>query len=70
MSERKETLARRTLLGGAVTATAAAGAVALMPSRPEPQAVPQALAQAGDAAQGEGYRLTEHVRQYYATTRI
>lgn len=69
MPDPKETLARRTWLGGAATAGAAAVAVTLLPSAPEPTA--QTAAPTADpTADASGYRLTEHVKQYYASARI
>jgi hypothetical protein len=70
MSDQKQTLARRTLLGGLATAGAAVGAVALVRGKAEPAPAPQTTAQVTDASQGEGYRLTDHIKQYYATARI
>jgi hypothetical protein len=69
MQEPKKSLERRTLLAGAGTAGALAAAAVVLPG--VQQAVPPA--QAGvqplpDTA--AGYRLTEHVKRYYATTRI
>ncbi len=69
MTERKETLARRTWLGGAATAGAAAVAVALLPSAPKPT-VQAAAPSAEPPAESDGYQLTEHVKQYYASARI
>jgi hypothetical protein len=69
MTERKETLARRTWLGGAATAGAAAVAVALLPSSPKPT-VQAATPAAAPPAERDGYQLTEHVKQYYASARI
>jgi hypothetical protein len=69
MTDRKEPLARRTWLGGAASAGAAAVAVTLLPSGPQKlaQAAP---ADAGTADAPQGYQLTDHVKQYYATARI
>ena len=69
MTDPKQPLARRTWLGGAATAGAAAAAVALLPSAPEPT-VQTAAASAEPPAQAEGYRLTEHISQYYASARV
>jgi hypothetical protein len=69
MTERKQTLARRTWLGGAATASAAAAAVVLLPSAPKPT-VQAAAPSAEPAAEPDGYQLTEHVKQYYASARI
>lgn len=69
MSERKETVARRTLLGGALTAGAALGAASLVrgPAPPAPEA-PKTTADTATGAQG--YRVTDHIRRYYATARV
>ncbi len=70
MNDKQQTLARRTLLGGAATAGAAVGALALLGGKTQP--VEQTVAQAPTtgSAEPEGYRLTEHIKQYYASTRI
>lgn len=60
-------LSRRTLFAGAGTAgalAAAAAALPLAPTAPAPQAAKPA------EPEGDGYRLTEHVRRYYQTTRV
>ena len=58
---------RRQLVVGAGVAAGAALAVAAFARH---SAAPAAAAKAGsDPAQGEGYRLTDHVRRYYETTR-
>lgn len=69
MTELKQRLARRTWLGGAATVGAAAAAVTLLPSAPQPPA-PSAAAPAEPQAGTDGYRLTEHIKQYYASARI
>jgi len=57
---------RQLVVGAGVAATAALAAAAFAPRG----AAPAAAAKAGsDPAQGEGYRLTDHVRRYYETTR-
>jgi len=57
---------RQLVVGAGVAATAALAAAAFAPH----VAAPGAAAKAGsDPAQGEGYRLTDHVRRYYETTR-
>ncbi len=57
---------RRAVVGAGVAAGAALAAAALArrgaPGEPVAAAKP-------DAAAAEGYRLTEHVRRYYETTR-
>lgn len=60
-------LKRRGMLIGA-GATAAAGAVAALAARTGPDA-PAAPVKQARAAEGEGYRLTDHVRRYYETIR-
>ena len=59
---------RRQLVVGAGVATAAALAAAAVLKRPveRPAGV---VAGEPDAAQGQGYRLTDHVLRYYQTTR-
>jgi hypothetical protein len=60
-------VSRRTLFAGAGTVGALAAAAALMPGSKAVQGVASA---AGSTAEGEGYRLTEHVKRYYQTARI
>ena len=60
-------LSRRTLFAGAGTVGALAAAAAVMPGT---KSVPAVAASAADAAEGDGYRLTEHVKRYYQTTRV
>jgi hypothetical protein len=69
MTEPKQTLARRTLLGGAATAGAAAAAAVLLPAAPKP-AVQAGTDSAEPQAETDGYRLTEHIKQYYASARV
>jgi len=59
---------RRQLVVGAGVA---AGAAALAAATLQPRgAAPAAATKAGsESAQGEGYRLTDHVLRYYETTR-
>ncbi|HTS23200.1 MAG TPA: formate dehydrogenase [Casimicrobiaceae bacterium] len=47
--------------GGAASAAVAAAALAGSPPRDDT---------AGDSDQGKGYRVTDHVRRYYRTTKI
>ena len=57
---------RQLVVGAGVAATTALAAAAFAPRG----AAPAATAKAGaDPAQGEGYRLTDHIRRYYETTR-
>ena len=53
-------------VGAGVTAAAALAAVAL-PGRREPES--KVAKSASDRPAAEGYRLTEHIRRYYETTR-
>lgn len=61
-------LNRRTLFAGAGTAGALAAAATLIPTGPTPSQ-PQAT-QTPKPERGGGYSLSEHVKQYYSTTRI
>lgn len=69
MQDRKAPLARREVLGAAAGTGSLAVAAALLPGAaaavPKPVATPPAAA---DAA--SGYRLTDHVKTYYAKARI
>jgi len=69
MRDPKKSLERRTVLAGAGTVGALAAAAAVLPAAqsvvPQPQAGAPTLP---DTA--AGYRLTEHVKRYYASTRI
>ena len=58
---------RRRLVVGAGVAAGAALAAAALQRKPDTGA-PAAAAETG-AAPAEGYRLTDHVRRYYETTR-
>ena len=60
---------RRTLLAGAGTAGALAAATALLPAR-EPEKAQDSQNVSAAANEGTGYRLTDHVKQYYRTTRL
>ena len=58
---------RQLVVGAGVAAAAALAAVAAV--RHQTQA-PSGVAKAGpEAAEGQGYRLTDHVLRYYETTR-
>lgn len=60
---------RRTLFAGATTAGALAAVAALLPSTPAE--VPQAeVVPKAPPERGGGYALTDHVKQYYQTTRV
>ena len=66
----QQPLARRTMLAGAGTVGALAATAALLPGR-QPSATPQSdtVAQALSTP-STGYRVTEHVAQYYRTARV
>jgi hypothetical protein len=61
------TLSRRTVFAGAGLAGAAAAVAVVLPQR---QALPGVPESSASAADGAGYRLTEHVRRYYQTARV
>jgi hypothetical protein len=62
-------LSRRRLFAGAGTAGALAAAASVLPLSGTPEPVAQAEpAPAPDG--GGGYRLSEHVQQYYRTTKV
>jgi|OpeIllAssembly_1097287.scaffolds.fasta_scaffold520662_2 hypothetical protein len=65
----KAVLARRIVLGGAASAGAAAAALALLPTAPKP-AAPVGEADAQTPEPSGGYRLSDHVKQYYASARV
>lgn len=68
MSQPQGKLSRRTLFAGAGTAGAVAAVAGLMSA---PKAVEQAAPELKPApAKGGGYQLTDHVKQYYQTTRL
>jgi hypothetical protein len=68
-SEEEKSLERRTLLAGAGTAGAlAAAATVLPPVQQIAQPVHAGAEPTPDTS--AGYRLTEHVKRYYASTRI
>jgi hypothetical protein len=62
-------LSRRTVFAGAGTLGALAAAAAVLPGAKKDQAVASADL-AAPADQGQGYRLTEHVKRYYQTARV
>jgi hypothetical protein len=65
----KPALNRRTAMAGAGAVGALAAAASLLPQG-APAPADQA-AKTGDApADKQGYRLTEHIKQYYAKARI
>ena len=68
MQERKESVARRTVLGAAATGGVLAAATTLVPTRTPDAAIADEPKVKQDSAQG--YRLTEHVQRYYQTARV
>ena len=69
MSQSQSKLSRRTLFGAAATTGAVAAVASLMPSQKvEPEALADEPRQ--PPARGGGYQLSEHVKQYYQTTRL
>lgn len=69
MSQPTRQLSRRTLFAGAGTAGALAAAATLIPGAAK-VAPAEAVAPKAPPANGGGYHLSEHVRQYYKTTLI
>lgn len=61
-------LNRRSLFAGATTVGAVAAAATLLPGLPD--AEPHAAPALPKLERGGGYTLSEHVKQYYKTTRI
>jgi hypothetical protein len=69
MSQSHNKLSRRTLFGAAATTGAVAAVASLVPSQKvEPEALADQPKQ--PPARGGGYQLSEHVKQYYQTTRL
>lgn len=66
MNQPKTTLSRRTLFAGAGTVGAVAAAATLLPGLEPSAPAPEVKA---PPERGGGYRLTEHVKRYYQTTR-
>jgi hypothetical protein len=70
MSQAPSKLSRRTLFAGAGTAGAVAVVASLLPAA-QPVEQEQASKELKPAPEkGGGYQLTEHVKQYYQTTRL
>jgi hypothetical protein len=68
MEQPKSKLSRRTLFAGAGTAGAVAAAATLLPGVVQ-QSTPAPEAKVPPPERGGGYRLSEHVKRYYETTR-
>jgi hypothetical protein len=62
------TINRRTVFAGAGAAGALAAVAVVLPGAPKPAA--PAVAALPEPLEETGYRLTEHVKQYYATARV
>jgi threonine dehydrogenase-like Zn-dependent dehydrogenase len=63
-------LNRRSAVVGAGAVAGLAAAAAVLPGAKQDAAVPVADAHAAKADTEGGYRLTDHIKQYYATARI
>lgn len=68
MSLKTSLLTRRHLFSGAATVGAVAAVTAVLPGMVK-QVTPTAL-ELPKPSRGGGYRLSEHVQQYYKTTRV
>ena len=66
MAQTKSRLSRRNFL--LAVGAGSAGAAAAMLAKNVPQTEPKV--EAGDEAEGKGYRASEHVRNYYRTTKV
>ena len=62
-------LSRRTMFAGAGAAGAVAAVASFIPSTPHDTTGADKDANRPAPSRGGGYRLSEHVRQYYKTTR-
>jgi hypothetical protein len=69
MSESQTRPSRRSFMVGAAAASAATAAVITLPTQPADPA-PVTGAEAAKPERGGGYRLSEHVKQYYKTTLV
>ena len=65
----QQPMARRTVLAGAGTVGALTAAAVLWPAR-EPAQTPAGDSVKTASSESPGYRLTEHVKQYYRTARV
>ena len=68
MNQPPSKLSRRTVFVGAGTVGAMAAAASLLPSVQSAAGAPAAVPKA--PANGGGYSLTDHVKQYYQTARV
>ena len=67
MSSKTSSLSRRSLFSGVATVGAVAAATAVLPGVVKQAAPAAALPK---PTRGGGYTLSEHVQQYYKTTRV
>ncbi len=70
MRDPRKSLDRRTVMAGAGAVGALAAAAAVLPAAQQAGAEVQGAAVKPLADTAAGYRLTEHVKRYYATARI
>lgn len=70
MGNARNPVDRRAMLAGAGAVGALAAAASLLPAKQGAEAVAQASGAKPVPDAATGYRLTEHVKQYYKTTRI
>ncbi|HZY17554.1 MAG TPA: formate dehydrogenase [Ramlibacter sp.] len=70
MSKPQDKLSRRTLFAGAGTVGALAAAASLVPGAREAAQTAAAPTPKAPPERGGGYALSEHVKQYYKTTRL
>ena len=68
MSQAPSKLSRRTLFAGASAVGAVAAVASLLPTAQPAEQTTEKLKPAPE--KGGGYQLTEHVKQYYQTTRL
>jgi hypothetical protein len=69
MRDQSSTVSRRSLFGGAATVGAVAAAASVLPTVVKNQ-LPASAPAMPKPERGGGYSLSEHVQQYYKTTRI
>jgi hypothetical protein len=70
MGDARNPVDRRAMLAGAGAVGALAAAATLLPGKQTADALATAAGTKPAPDTAAGYRLTEHVKQYYQTTRI
>ena len=70
MGNARNPVDRRAMLAGAGAVGALAAAASLLAGKQDAEAVATAAGAKPSPDTAAGYRLTEHVKQYYKTTRI